>query len=593
MGKIKNKLKKHKEVLFSKTIFRRLLVSFVLVILPIYILSAVIYNWAITTLRDEISGSVKEQVSFYVDSMESEMRRIRVQQYNCIGDINLQKLSAIPHALDNIERMQNIRNLQVRINAIKNSSDYISNVFVMIPELDRTVNTSNISVFDKDMFDKMNYNLVELKERFIEIDDKLFLTVAYPYQGLIRKKEPSYIIAVEISKSVLEKQLLFLQSNSDENSLLVSYDLNLILSSSNDKEINSAMYSLIDETLTGNGVRTVIIEDKPYLVAYEVSDYLGMILCKYIPEDTVFAELHKFRSWFLILIFSAFAIILIYSAFTYKIIHKPLFRLTSSFKEIEKGNLSVNIKHPADDEFRYIYERFNIMAERLDNLIEQSYKQKILMQESELKQLQSQINPHFLYNSFFIMNTMVRTGDIENLEEFTEQLGKYFQFITRNASADIPLYEEVEHARIYTDIQAMRFSKRIKVKFDCLPEKYKDFLVPRLILQPIIENSFEYGLEAVASNGILRITFIEEAQGLLIVVEDNGAITDGKLEALKGQLLEGVNEGSGKEITGIINIHQRIRLKYGNESGILLSRSDLGGLKTVICFMLTEAVSPR
>ena len=122
-----------------------------------------------------------------------------------------------------------------------------------------------------------------------------------------------------------------------------------------------------------------------------------------------------------------------------------------------------------------MYGRFNQMVVNLRSLIDQAYKQKIMTQRAELKQLQSQINPHFLYNSFFILNTMAHTGDLEGIETFTTQLGGYFQFVTRNASDEVALHQEIHHARLYTEIQSCDFPSRIKVDFEPLPEGLETF----------------------------------------------------------------------------------------------------------------------
>ncbi|GJM75129.1 hypothetical protein HMSSN036_73450 [Paenibacillus macerans] len=104
-----------------------------------------------------------------------------------------------------------------------------------------------------------------------------------------------------------------------------------------------------------------------------------------------------------------------------------------------------------------------------------------MAQRAELKQLQSQINPHFLYNSFFILNTMAKTGDTERIEQFTTLLGEYFEFVTRNASDLVALEQEIHHARMYAEIQELRFSRRIQVRFDTLPDELRSIPVPRLI----------------------------------------------------------------------------------------------------------------
>jgi two-component system sensor histidine kinase YesM len=226
------------------------------------------------------------------------------------------------------------------------------------------------------------------------------------------------------------------------------------------------------------------------------------------------------------------------------------------------------------------------MVENLKNLVDQVYKQKIMVQRSEMKQLQSQINPHFLYNSFFILNTMSRVGDYDNLECFTQQLGEYFQFVTRNAADEVPILKEVNHARVYSEIQAMRYSKRIRVEFNELPESFLKLVVPRLIMQPFIENAFEHGLGMKSAGGILVVRFENIGNEYQIIIEDNGdEITGEKIQELQVMLS---NDSEAGEITAIQNIHHRIRLKFGPQSGVSVSRGGLGGLKVTLHIILQQ-----
>lgn len=235
------------------------------------------------------------------------------------------------------------------------------------------------------------------------------------------------------------------------------------------------------------------------------------------------------------------------------------------------------IDHDKKDEFGYLYTRFNHMLVKLKTLIDQDYKQKMMMQRSELKQLQSQINPHFLYNSFFILNSLAKIGDVDRIEQFTIMLGEYFRFITRNSDDLVPLSEETKHSRVYTEIQELRFSRRILVHFDELPKEIAALKVPRLIIQPIIENAYEHSLEKKDENGLLHVTFQKLQDEVLIIVEDNGDhLSEDQLRTLQ-QSLERINESS--EMTGIINIHRRLMLTFGENSGLKLSRSELGGFR--------------
>jgi two-component system sensor histidine kinase YesM len=300
----------------------------------------------------------------------------------------------------------------------------------------------------------------------------------------------------------------------------------------------------------------------------------------------MFKSIARYHFLLIILIASSGVIISIYSMMTYKSVHQPLKSLVEAFEKVQKGELDIRLKHQYNNEFGYIYIGFNSMIENINSLIEQVYKKEIFKQQAELKHLQSQINPHFLYNSFFILRSIIHNEEYDKAEDFVQKLGDYFQFITRSGKDFIPLSTEVGHAKVYTEIQMTRFSNRINMTFEALPEKYSNIFVPRLILQPIIENVFEHGLKNKLADGILQITFAEQEDKLLIKVEDNGdELLDEDLQKLQNSILS----NDDIETTGIINIHRRLQIKLGSESGLSVLRSELGGLAIVINISLTHS----
>jgi two-component system sensor histidine kinase YesM len=567
--------------LWRKSIFKRLIVSFILILLPIYILSIVIYDLGIDTLSKEISNSMISQLDFYQDSLEKDVRRIRTLEFDLVNDKDINRLASIPQSLDNIRRMEGILRIQQRLDAVKNSSIYISDIFVMIPAISKHISATSVSEFDRDLYDKMKNVDSQPDKQVIDGDGDIFMNVQYPYAYMTRKREKLFIIAIKLSKERLKETLQSMTSNSNEGVFFVDIEKQSFIAAK-DTELNQQIYGLITPEVSrkAKNAEVVVVNKSRYLAVYMKSDFFDSILCKYVPESSVFHDLEKYSRWFILLTAAALVIIVVYSIYMYNFIHKPLSRLASSFKSVEKGAFDINIEHRHDDEFRYIYHRFNAMVENIKMLIDQVYRQKILVQKAEMKQLQSQINPHFLYNSFFILNTMARVGDYENLERFTEQLGMYFQFVTRSAADEVPIQNEVNHARIYTEIQAMRFSNWIRVSFDELPESFHGLIVPRLILQPIIENAFEHGLTMESGQGILLVKFEKRENEYRIIVEDNGnKMSDAMLDRMQSSLESCEDHG---EVTALQNIHQRIQLKFGSQSGLSVGRGSLGGFKAAI-----------
>jgi len=567
-----------KKELWRKSVLKRLIISFILILMPIYILSIVIYDLGISTLRKEISNSIVSQLSFYRDSLENDINRVRTLEIELVNDKDLNRVAAVPESMDSIQQMERMLRVQQRLYAVKNSSKYIGDIYVMVPALERTISATSVSEFDRVQYDRIK-NLDSQPDATMDENVIKYMTVSYPFSYAVRK-EKLFIIVIEISKDKVVEALQSMTQNPKEGVMFVNKENKSIIAANN-TDLNQNVYNQIASM--DNGAQVVHVNNTRYLAVSITSSVFNSTLSKYLPEDSVFHDLEKYSKWFLLLTVSAVVIIVLYSIYMYQFIHKPIGKLASSFKKVEKGDFDINIDHRHNDEFRYIYHRFNSMVDNLKNLVDQVYKQKILVQKSEMKQLQSQIRPHFLYNSFFILNTMARVGDYENLEVFTEQLGQYFQFITRNAADEVTIEKEINHARVYSEIQAMRFSNQIKVRFDPLPDSFKPLLVPRLILQPVIENAFEHGLTMSNGKGLLIISFDKLENEYRIVVEDNGSNLDQHILETMRKSLDDNSESA--EVTGLQNIHQRLKLKFGPLSGLSLEKGEAGGLRVTITIM--------
>ena len=321
------------------------------------------------------------------------------------------------------------------------------------------------------------------------------------------------------------------------------------------------------------------IDGKSYFIVYTDIGFQDLRLVNCVAADAVFGELKNYRLWMMAFASVSVIAVFLFAIYIRKEIHQPLHELMEGFREVKAGNLDIRVEHRQEDEFRYIYDDFNDMLLRLNDLIDQQYKQKILIQKSELKQLQAQINPHFLFNSFLILSNRIDMGDMEFAADFSRQLGYFFRFITKNKSSIIPLKEEVEHACIYCNIQYARFASRMDMERAELPEDCESIPVPRLILQPILENMFLYTLEVIDYRGFLKVSYEKNNEFLDIVFEDNGdTVSEEKLESMRKML----EEHETGETTALINIHERLRLAYDERCGLQFDRSSYGGIRVTV-----------
>lgn len=555
-------------------VYQKVVVVFIAFMIPLIAMNIWVNYKEMSFTKKTITDSAVAGASFYANQLDKELYFIRSQQLQFVNDKDLQKLSFQGSTLDEYALFELINQTKDRLSAIQYSSELIVDAGVYVKEIGKTISSiGGIS-------DTPNYEsefIVPLagltpKPSFYQKDGRLFFIESENNSGII-----SYI---EISTSRLREALRQITTLYQESEVFLgSKTLGHVLSTAKDQNVIIPLLAQLEEGTKGNAnpSRVIDIAGASYFVMTCPVGSLNLSLVMYVDHNEITRPLRQYSFWFYALFVIAIVVLLLYSYSLNFMIHRPLSKLTKAFKMIETDNLNLVIESKTRDEFHYLFHSFNRMAFRLKRSIEENYEHKIAIQQSELKQLQSQINPHFLYNSFFNIYMMCKVGDSDGAAELSQKLGSYYQYITRNGSDEVPLYKEYQHALDYCEIQCIRFSNRIRYEHEEIPDYAKAVTVPRLIIQPIVENVFEHAFEDGMMNGILSMTADYQEGVVRIKVEDNGRLlTDETLQSLQEQLRD---ESGQQEKTGIMNVNNRLQLKYGAGSGLFVSRSQHGGLR--------------
>lgn len=334
----------------------------------------------------------------------------------------------------------------------------------------------------------------------------------------------------------------------------------------------------------------VRIDGHDFYAFYYALTYSGAYYIRLLPASFLF---HVILPHYIMILAFCLTILLACVLFLlgiYRMVHKPLTRLALSFTQVEQGDFTVQAQMPQDSDFNYVFQGFNHMVKQLNTLIEENYTQTVLLQKAELKQLQAQINPHFLYNSFFMLQNMIR-WDSEQAEKIASALARYFQYITRNSNELVPLEAEYSHSKDYVYIQELRFSGRIHIEAEALPEQYVRLPVPKLILQPVLENVFKHGLKNKEEKGLVRLSFRQDGDALTITIADNGdGLDEDSLNRLAERLAQSRDPRFKGEMTGILNIQKRLILFSHSRSPLRVFRSELGGLGVEITLTIPSEI---
>lgn len=572
------------------SILTKLVITFLMLILPLYGTGLLLNEAARKEVARQISDNLQNQLHNFLTTFENEIGRIDDLQRGFVDDRDLQNLNGLDVVMSSYERMMAINRLLVRVDFMRRSSPYLRDVTIYMPDSGRTLSASNqSSAFERTAtFDYVAG--IEPSRPLHYRDGRMFIT---PFMPASYGNQPPYRISVELSVSHIRSMLSAF--NPDGGMILFGDGWSVTNgddageAGSGSRAGSGATPAFLALARTDGGEAPTVREFRTfsakvagtdYFLALERSPDLQASLLVYIPQDRALGVLKKNRGWMWTLSAVSVLLIIIFAYGIFLLIHIPLRKLVKAFRAVEEGRFDLAIKRGQKDEFGYLYGRFESMVGKLKSLIDELYVQKIRLQQSEFKQLQSQVNPHFLYNSFFILDRLIDDEDFAHAKPLSKYLGDYYQYVTRNALTEMPLIDEYNHARAYMEIQKIRFDDRIALTVEPLPPAYHRVMVPRLLLQPCMENAYEHGLSEKIKGGLLEVRCEEKDDRLVISIEDNGdRLDEATLRRLEAKL---DTDDAEMESTGLINVHRRLLLRFGSRGGIRISRGQLGGLRVEV-----------
>ncbi len=272
-------------------------------------------------------------------------------------------------------------------------------------------------------------------------------------------------------------------------------------------------------------------------------------------------------------------------------ISDPIHQLVRTMAKVEGGDLSARLLLRRNDELGSLVRSFNRMVSRVQRLVDETIEQHRLIRKAEAAALQSKINPHFLYNTLNTIKSLARLHGVEDIAKISLRLGKLLRSGFAPEGEFVLLEEDLDLARCYLDIQEIRhpgrFAFRLHVEDDVLAVP-----VPRLVLEPLVENAVVHGLEKRVGPGCLDIYARRRGEDLELIVEDDGVGIDGpRLDHIEDALAQGESIGGGEGSgMALANIHRRLVLLYGPRYGLEIgNRSDARGVRVRLLMPLRSA----
>lgn len=508
--------------------------------------------FAVFHLRPSLTKMYEEHLEKFTESAfwEVTSAKMKIENYtvNMIGDSDIQEFL---ESADNSSR-----------NYVPSMTAEMRNRILSYTDYDSAIR----SIYLIDNFGRMYSNLShkaisgyleskeELRKRsdasavwFTDFNDSSIVVYRIVNNNTTDLKRKIGAICMVIDKSLFADRIQQLLLEDTQNYRLESADGNFRISSAADRDTFSAekyIISSYDNRIWR--LETWIDKDEAYASIYLIFKILALELM-------------------VLLVISICMVIYLSGRIT-----RPISDIRNAMKQIGKGNMEAEVPVSGEDEIGQLAATMNRMSKKIGELVERIRREETNQRLLELKAMQYQINPHFLYNTLDSISMFARKNHDEQCEELVIALSDFFRISLSHGQEFVTVEKEVEYAECYLEIQNIRFPEQIT--WDVTVEDgLKEIKIMKFILQPLVENSIYHGIREAGRKGHIQISAYQDANGLILCVQDDG------IGMLPEELTELMADLESEEIRekdiheggfGLKNVHQRLKLMYGENSGL-------------------------
>lgn len=528
----------------------KLITTYILLgIIPMTIMGLVWYNQTRTILMKQEKSSIENYLTQAVSNMDNQLRI-----YNNLSDyiaFNQQISHVVSHEYDSYYDMYN------------QFSNVLDPMLASLKYFHSDIN--QITIYTKNNVVKHNTTLAPITE--IENEDW--------YKIIKGNNDIHWFVSQDEKKVFCARNILTLENNYEVGVLYVQVDYEKLFESF--KQMNDSNYGIFIMDELGNNIFNFdqfedpnksrkmtfdefnkgIGKENIYTIVTAHSVNNNWTVSLYKPQKLIYESTNFMITGNVIAIMLLIVFSIIITSVLSKVMVSGLEKLRANMEEVEKGNMEITVKSNNEDEVGALIRGFEKMILQIKALIEDVYESRLIQKDYEMKALQAQINPHFLYNSLSLINWMALETDQEDISKITLSLSTFYRTALNKGKNILRVRDEIKNMRSYLDIQLMmhdyEFDVDVQVEEDIL-----DYNILNLILQPLIENAINHGID-LKTNGRGCIKIIGEKQNdeIVLIVSDNGV-------GMSNEQAESIltNKSNGY---GVKNVNERIKLYYGEQ----------------------------
>ena len=528
----------------------KLITTYILLgVIPMTIMGLVWYNQTRTILMKQEKSSIENYLTQAVSNMDNQLRI-----YNNLSDyiaFNQQISHVVSHEYDSYYDMYN------------QFSNVLDPMLASLKYFHSDIN--QITIYTKNNVVKHNTTLAPITE--IENEDW--------YKIIKGNNDIHWFVSQDEKKVFCARNIPTLENNYEVGVLYVQVDYEKLFESF--KQMNDSNYGIFIMDELGNNIFNFdqfedpnksrkmtfdefnkgIGKENIYTIVTAHSMNNNWTVSLYKPQKLIYESTNFMITGNVIAIMLLIVFSIIITSVLSKVMVSGLEKLRANMEEVEKGNMEITVKSNNEDEVGALIRGFEKMILQIKALIEDVYESRLIQKDYEMKALQAQINPHFLYNSLSLINWMALETDQEDISKITLSLSTFYRTALNKGKNILRVRDEIKNMRSYLDIQLMMHDHEFDVDVE-IDECILDYNILNLILQPLIENAIDHGID-LKTNGRGGIKIIGKKQNdeIVLIVSDNGV---GMSKEQAESILTNKSNGYG-----VKNVNERIKLYYGEQ----------------------------
>ena len=528
----------------------KLITTYILLgIIPMTIMGLVWYNQTRTILMKQEKSSIENYLTQAVSNMDNQLRI-----YNNLSDyiaFNQQISHVVSHEYDSYYDMYN------------QFSNVLDPMLASLKYFHSDIN--QITIYTKNNVVKHNTTLAPITE--IENEDW--------YKIIKGNNDIHWFVSQDEKKVFCARNIPTLENNYEVGVLYVQVDYEKLFESF--KQMNDSNYGIfiMDELgdnifnfdqfedpnksrkMTFDEFNKGIGKENIYTIVTAHSVNNNWTVSLYKPQKLIYESTNFMITGNVIAIMLLIVFSIIITSVLSKVMVSGLEKLRANMEEVEKGNMEITVKSNNEDEVGALIRGFEKMIIQIKALIEDVYESRLIQKDYEMKALQAQINPHFLYNSLSLINWMALETDQEDISKITLSLSTFYRTALNKGKNILRVRDEIKNMRSYLDIQLMMHDHEFDVDVE-IDECILDHNILNLILQPLIENAIDHGIDLKTDGrGGIKIIGKKQNDEIVLIVSDNGV---GMSKEQAESILTNKSNGYG-----VKNVNERIKLYYGEQ----------------------------